>query len=477
MTRRPREKATLSAVEDTRPTHLAGHYAPVPDEIDAVDLPVEGTLPPELDGRYVRNGPNPLPGDDPGHWFRGHGMLHGVRLQAGRASWYRNRWVRTGALAGRRFLTWRGVDLTAVPANTHVIEHGGRLLALVEQGLPYEVDRDLGTVGPCDFDGRLHTAMTAHPKTDPVTGELHFYGYSPVPPYLTYHRVSAAGELVVSRRVRVPKPTLMHDAAITAHHVVWLDLPLTFKKRRLFSGFPFEWDESYGARLGVMRHDDPTATVRWFEIDPCYVFHVGTAHEDDSGRIVLDGARYSAADMARTWTRPGRRAAAGAAGADPAGEAAALGVARMHRWTLDPATGGVTESPLHDRPVEFPTVDPARVGRAARYRYAVTSTDRANAIVRLDLETGNASAHELGPDVKAGEAVFVPAARPDRGEDEGWLLTITTRKEGQHADRGTASRLLVLDAADVGRTVAAVTLPRAVPTGFHGSWLPEPAAP
>ncbi|MFC5062666.1 carotenoid oxygenase family protein [Actinomycetospora atypica] len=461
--RRSWERTALSAVEDTRPTHLAGHYAPVPDEIDAVDLPVEGTLPPELDGRYVRNGPNPLPGADPAHWFRGHGMLHGVRLQAGRASWYRNRWVRTGALAGRKFLTWRGVDLTAVPANTHVIEHGGKLLALVEQGLPYEVDRDLDTVGPCDFGGRLKTAMTAHPKADPETGELHFYGYSPVPPYLTYHRLSAAGELVVSRTVKVPKPTLMHDAAITENHVVWLDLPLTFQKRRLFSGFPFAWDESYGARLGIMRHDDPAATVRWFEIDPCYVFHVGTAHEDEAGRIVLDGARYGAADMAVAWSGKKPKAS----GADPAGESANLGVARLHRWTLDPATGAVTEGPLHDRPVEFPTLDAERVGRSARYRYAVTSTARANAVVRMDLQTGETAAHELGPDVKAGEAVFVPSEQAGRAEDDGWLLTIVTQADG------SGSRLLVLDATDVTRTVAAVTLPRGVPTGFHGSWIPE----
>lgn len=140
----------------------------------------------------------------------------------------------------------------------------------------------------------------------------------------------------------------------------------------------------------------------------------------------------------------------------------------MHRWTLDPATGAVVETPLHDRPVEFPTVDPARVGRAARYRYAVTSTDRANAIVRLDLASGNTTAHELGPEVKAGEAVFVPSARPGRSEDEGWLLSITTRADG------SSSQLLVLDASDVTRPVAAVTLPRGVPTGFHGSWLPEP---
>lgn len=447
------------------------------DEIDAVDLPVDGALPPELDGRYIRNGPNPLPGADRGHWFRGHGMLHGVRLQRGRASWYRNRWVRTGALAGRRFLTWRGVDLTATPANTHVIEHGGRLLALVEQGLPYEVDRDLGTVGACDFGGRLTTAMTAHPKADPVTGELHFYGYSPVPPFLTYHRLSAAGELVVSRRVTVRRPTLMHDAAITARHTVWLDLPLTFSLRHIRSGFPFVWNESYGARLGVMRHDDPTASVRWFDIDPCYVFHVGTAHEDAGGRIVVDGARYDAADMAAQWTPPSTRRAPRTAlatrdarrgaGADPAGRAAAGGAARMHRWTLDPATGAVAETPLDERPMEFPTVDPDRVGRAARYRYTVSSTAGTNAVLKMDLTTGRTTGHELGPDVRAGEAVFVPSERADRGEDEGWLLTLITRADG------SASRLLVLDASDVTRTVAAVTLPRGVPSGFHGSWIPE----
>ena len=174
-----------------------------------------------------------------------------------------------------------------------------------------------------------------------------------------------------------------------------------------------------------MRHDDPTATVRWFEIDPCYVFHVGTAHEDDSGRIVLDGARYTAADMAAPWSgagagRPPERQARTRPARPPSSASPGCTAGRS---TRPPAT--VAETPLHDRPVEFPTVDPARVGRAARYRYAVTSTDRANAIVRLDLDTGNATAHELGPDVKAGEAVFVPSPRPDRAEDEGWLLTIT----------------------------------------------------
>jgi carotenoid cleavage dioxygenase len=467
----------MSTTSPERPTYLTGRFAPVPDEIDAVDLPVEGALPPELDGRYLRNGPNPLPGTDPGHWFLGHGMLHGVRLRAGRAEWYRNRWVRTGALAGRPFLSEHGVDRTAVVANTHVVEHAGRLLALVESGFPHEVDAELGTIGPCDFDGRLTTGMTAHPKTDPATGELHFFGYSPFPPYLTYHRLSAAGELVVSRPVDVAGPTMMHDFAITEHHVVWLDLPMVFSAERLGQGMPFAWDESYGARLGVMRFDDPAARVQWFEVDPCYVFHVGTAHEtvspdDGAVRVVLDGARYGAADAAVIWGG----ALAASTGPTTAAAAAARGVARMHRWTLDPASGTVTENPLADRPVEFPTLDDDLTGREARYRYTVSSSSRQNAVVKLDVTTGASTAHELGPDVAAGEAVFVPAGPGPRREDDGWLLTITTRDPGQHADGGSASQLLVLDAADVTRRVAAVTLPRGVPAGFHGSWVPAARA-
>ena len=449
-----------------RRPELGGRFAPVPDEIDAVDLPVEGTLPPELTGRYLRNGPNRLPGEEPGHLFTAHGMLHGVRLREGRAEWYRNRWVRTRALEGHPFLSEAGVDLAAVPANTHVIEHGGRLFALVENGLPYEVDADLGTVGPCDFDGRLTTAMTAHPKTDPVSGDLHFFGYSPFPPFLTYHRLSADGSDLVSRGVDVAGPTMMHDFAVTAEHVVWLDLPMTFQWERMATGMPFGWDESYGARLGVMRQDDPTGAVTWFDVDPCYVFHVGGAHTDDDGRVVVDGARYAPADVGVMWGGP--------VPGDPAAAAAATGAARMHRWVLDPRDGSVTETALEERGVEFPTIDEALVGRPSRWRYAVADRgaggERAGAVVKVDSD-GTLAAHELGPDVVAGEAVFVASEAPGRAEDDGWLLTITTTRDG------AASQLLVLDATDVGGPpVAAVTLPRGVPSGFHGSWIPDGGA-
>ena len=464
------------------PSYLTGRLAPVPDEITAVDLPVTGSLPPELSGNYLRNGPNPRPGEDPGHWFAGHGMLHGVRLHGGRAEWYRNRWVRTAALAGEPYLTDDGFDRTAVLANTHVVEHAGTLFALVENGFPYRVTRELETVGPCDFGGRLTTAMTAHPKADPETGELHFFGYSPIEPHLVYHRLSAAGELVCSAEIPGAHPSMMHDFAITDRHALFLDLPMVFDFDLLDRKLPYAWNEGIPARIGVMPLDRP-GTVNWVEIDPCYVFHVGGAHTGPDGRIVLDACRYTAADITAIWsgmsgmggTTATEAAATGSlaphhpsepgAGRDHA--VARSGKARLHRWTIDPDAGTVTERARDDRPVEFPTLDDRLVGRPSRHLYTVSDADDTSAVIKYDDRTGAVTSHELGPDAVTGEAVFVPAA-DGTAEDDGWLISIVTRRDG------SASRLLVLDATDVaGAPVATVTLPRGVPAGFHGSFVPD----
>ncbi|MGW2152747.1 carotenoid oxygenase family protein [Nonomuraea sp. NPDC001699] len=429
------------------PSYLSGDLAPVPDEIEARDLEVTGVLPGELTGRYFRNGPNPRPGEDPGHWFAGHGMLHGVRLRDGRAAWYRNRWVRTSKFTDDApFVSDAGVDRAAVTANTHVVRHAGRILALVENGLPHEVTPELATVGPCDFGGRLTTAMTAHPKQDPLTGELHFFGYGYFPPFLTYHRLSAAGELVESREIEVPRPTMMHDFAVTEHHLVWLDLPVVFDLNR--QGMPYAWEDGYGARIGVTpRTGGPT---RWFDVDPCYVFHVGNAWEDERGRVVLNAARYSPEAWSTVWDQIG-------GAADPARHAGAAGAAALHRWILDPADGTAKEEALDDRGVEFPTFNEDLLGRPSRYLYTVS----AEAVVKYDQRDGSAQVRRTGG--STGEAVFVPAEGA-KGEDEGWLLSIVTS--------GESSELVVLDASDLS-DVASVRLPRRVPAGFHGSWFAE----
>ena len=450
----------MSDPTGTRPLWMGGHLAPVPDEIDAVDLPVTGALPAELSGRYFRNGPNPRPGESTGHWFVGHGMVHGIRLRGGRAEWYRNRWVRTKQFTEGTPLVNSAfeVDRAAVTANTHVIPFNDKIYALIEVGFPYELTPELDTVGPCDFGGRLTTAMTAHPKEDPRTGELLFFGYGFTPPYLTYHRLSADGELVESREIDVPGGTMMHDFAITENHVVWLDLPVVFDLELVGKGtMPYRWSDEYGARIGVMpRGPEGAGRVRWFDVDPCYVFHVGNAHEDASGRVVLDAARYSPAEFGRVWGTIG-----GLSESERLAAAAVQGVARLHRWTLDPATGTVTEEALDDRGVEFPRLDETRTGLEHRYLYTVGR----DSIVKFDLRTGASAAHVPGPGLVPGEATFVPAEGA-RNEDEGWLLSIVSDV------RGTGSELLVLDAADLSR-VASVRLPRRVPAGFHGNWIPD----
>ena len=174
---------TMPTTSATTNAYLQGNFAPVREEITSCDLPVTGAIPAHLDGRYLRNGPNPVSDPDPRtyHWFMGAGMVHGVRVRDGRAEWYRNRWVRARDVARalgeapRSGPVHAGLDFAA---NTHVIGHQRRTFAIAEGGgLPYELDDTLSTIGACDFDGTLRGGYTAHPLRDPETGELHAVSY------------------------------------------------------------------------------------------------------------------------------------------------------------------------------------------------------------------------------------------------------------------------------------------------------------
>ncbi len=163
--------------------YLEGEFAPLHEEYTLTDLEVIGRIPDHLDGRYLRNGANPIGEVDPElyHWFMGDGMVHGIRIRDGKAEWYRNRWVRgpqaREALGERSPARRSGPSL--VGANTNVIGHAGMTLALMEGGLSiYELTDELDTVGVCDFDGTLTGGYTAHPHHDPETGELHAVSYS-----------------------------------------------------------------------------------------------------------------------------------------------------------------------------------------------------------------------------------------------------------------------------------------------------------
>jgi carotenoid cleavage dioxygenase-like enzyme len=449
------------------PSHLSGTNTPVTDEIDAVDLPVSGALPSELAGRYFRNGSNPLPGVDPGHGFIGQGMIHGIRLAAGKAKWYRNRWVKTPTMQGARPINPDGTrNLAASVANTSILPYDGRILALVESALPYAVSPELETVGPFDFAGKLQTPMTAHPKIDPETGELLFFGYAARPPFLTYHVASAEGRLLRSEPIAVTGPTMMHDFAVTKNHVVWLDMPVVFdleltRKR----GLPYRWSDQYPPRLGVMPRAGGSADVRWFTVKPGYAFHVANAHEDARGRVTVQAVTYDVVAFNTIW--------AGLGGVSTLPDHPAATGPTLYQWQIDLDTGTVSEQAVDDRWIEFPAVNYAYAGRPNRYTYAVNTpalTEKTGGrIIKYDRATGARTEHQLGEGWVPGEAAFV-AAKGGRGEDEGWLMTIVSH---QTAD---ASQLLVLDATHVDAApVAAVTLPRRVPAGFHGAWIADPS--
>ncbi|MEC3953122.1 carotenoid oxygenase family protein [Nocardia sp. CDC153] len=428
--------------------HLTGNYAPVTEEVTAYELPCTGTIPDELSGWYLRNGPNPHAGAS-AHWFLGDGMVHGVRVEGGRAVSYRNRWVRTSTFTDNApmFDAQGNRDYAAGVANTHVVRHAGRTLALVESSFPYEITCELDTVGPHDFDGKLTTAMTAHPKTCPTTGELHFFGYDFLEPYLTYHRADAAGNLEISRPIDVPAATMHHDFVLTAAHVVFMDLPVLFDAATAMSGagLPFRWSDDYQARLGVLRRDDPFGAVRWFPIDPCYVFHTLNAHEDGD-RIVVYVMRYSS-----MWRTDSRTFDEGAT---------------LWRWTIDLTTGTVREEQLDDRAAEFPRIDDRLAGLDCRYGHVVTASDGGGTLLRYDLHTGSGAAHEFGPGRIPSEASFVPADETPGGD--GYLMTYVYDQSEDRSD------LVILDASDLSAPpTATIRLPRRVPYGFHGNWLPD----
>jgi carotenoid cleavage dioxygenase len=329
------------------------------------------------------------------------------------------------------------------------------LLSLGEQGLPYELSRaDLSTLGACDFRGKLRTNMTAHPKIDPETGELLMFGYDFVKPFLTYHRVSADGELVESRPIALPAPVMMHDFAITRRYVVFMDLPIVFRLDRALAGdaFPFRWDDRHTARLGVMERGG-ARELRWFEVDPCFVFHVMNACEDGDA-IVLDAVRY-----AKLWD-----------GATTVFDA----VPGLHRFRIDLARGAARGEALDDRALEFPQIDARRTGRAYRYAYALHLSPTRGEIpggtrglLKYDHARGQIFERAFAAGERCDEVVFVPASA-QAAEDEGYLLGYL------HDARTGSSDLIVLDAQRIeAPPLARVHLPQRVPHGFHGLWAPE----
>ncbi|MBI1250936.1 MAG: 9-cis-epoxycarotenoid dioxygenase [Alphaproteobacteria bacterium] len=424
--------------------HMTGNFGPVDDEATLLNLEVHGAVPPELSGVYMRNGGNPRNGDTE-HFFFGDGMLNGVRLGGGKAQWFKNRWVRTACYEGklRTDMAHFG-DFRVTSANTNIVRHGGKFFALEEGAFPYEVDVDMNSIGINDFGGKLKTAFTAHPKICPETGEMHGFGYSPMPPWLTYHRFDAAGRLVESQEIPVKGPTMIHDFGMTRNHVVFMDLPVVFDLEMAIAGkMPFRWSDDYGARLGIMARGGKAEDIRWVDVAPCYVFHPGNAYEEN-GELVMTVCRFEKLWVGQSYDFE----------YPP----------QMHEWRINLTTLAVRETAIDDAHCEFPRVDDRRAGLVTRYNYVAgaetSGATEFNLLLKYDLKTGARSSLAF-PNMGLSEFVFAPGGP---GEDEGWLVGFAYDKTRNGSD------FIVVDAQGMNE-VARIRLPRRVPFGFHGNWF------
>ncbi|HUN50893.1 MAG TPA: carotenoid oxygenase family protein [Candidatus Sulfotelmatobacter sp.] len=458
--------------------YLSGNFAPILMECDAPDLPVIGEIPKTLAGTLYRNGPNPqfAPRDGNYHWFGGDGMIHAFRIADGKVA-YRNRWVRTPKwqlehAAGKALFGSMGNPMTSDPAvvgkdsglaNTNIVWHGGRLLALEEAHQPFELDPEsLAPRGYQSLDGKIERRFTAHPKIDPETGEMVFFAYAaagPFTPDMLYGVVDKQGKVTRLEAFKAPFASMVHDFLVTRNHALFPILPLTGSLERAMKGLPpYAWEPEKGSHVGVMRRDSKTADMRWFTTDACYVFHPMNMWEEGD-RIIADVMQYEAAPL---FPKPD---------GTPGDQSKAR--ARLCRWTFDLAgnSNTIKREYLDDIPGEFPRFDERFAGLPYRHGYYAARREdkpdvRYDSLAHFDAKTGQRRLYALPAGDVAGEPIFVPR-RADAAEGDGWLLATVYRGTEHRSD------LLVFEAEALAEgPVATVQLSHRVPFGFHGNWRP-----
>jgi len=456
---------STSTSTSSKNLYLSGNFGPVAEEVTAFDLPVEGELPAELCGRYLRNGPNPLGDVDAAshHWFVGDGMVHGVRLNEGRAEWYRNRYVGSDHVADQlgRPIVGPNWNDSGLGPNTNVGGFSGRTWATVEAGgTPVELTYELETIARNDFDGTLPGAFSAHPKVDPETGEMHamVYAWAEWMDHVQY--VVVGPDAKVSHTLDIPLPgmTMIHDMSLTQRYAVVYDQPVTVNIEMAMQGrFPFRWDPDYGNRVGLLprRAGAEAGDIIWIDVPLGYSFHPMNAYDGQDGSVVIDLCTYDAMFDQHYL--------------GPLGDAAP----RLERWVLNPTARTASISVIDETANEFPRHRGSLSTKPYRYGYTVAFSEHDRAgwpTLKHDLETGTRSEFDHGPGRAAGEPVFVARAG-STAEDDGWLLTFV------HDVANDTAELVVLDAQDFDRGyVAKVKLPQRIPYGFHGNWVSDGAA-
>lgn len=456
---------------------LAQNRAPIDFETEVPVLPLLGSVPEGLEGLLVRNGPNPVVPDPGLSWFAGDGMLHGFRIQDGRVS-YVNRWIRTKrwafATESGRNLGAGGLVLTAdglrpLPgddgyANTSIVAHAGRMLALEEAHLPVRMDpATLGTLGVDDFGGQVSGAFTAHPKTCPVTGELLFFGYG-TPERLSrgmqFGVIDREGQVLRVESFESPYAAMVHDFAVTEKHVVLPIMPLTASHERVANGGPaYAWEPEFGTRVGIVRRSEKVSQMTWWSGPACYVYHVMNAWESGN-HIYVDVMQFDKAPM---FPMPDGRFSTTAY--DEIGQ--------LVRWHFDLSSPVRTfdRTVLSGTPGEFPRIDERRSGLPYRHGWYAGSEPKEGGgwrsramLVHVDHSLPTDDLYRTEPGDSLSEPVFV--ARSEE-EGDGWILATVYRAATK------ASELLIFEARNIAAgPVCTALVPHRIPDGFHGQWFP-----
>ncbi|KAJ0260519.1 hypothetical protein HA466_0067120 [Hirschfeldia incana] len=500
------ERVVVKLMHDASlPLHyLSGNFAPVQDETPPVkDLPVvHGFLPECLNGEFVRVGPNPKFNPVAGyHWFDGDGMIHGVRIKDGKAT-YVSRYVKTSRLKQEEFfgaakfmkigdlkgflglfmvylqqlrakLKVLDVSYGNGTANTALVYHHGKLLALSEADKPYVVkvleDGDLQTLGMMDYDKRLTHSFTAHPKIDPATGEMFTFGYSRTPPYVTYRVISEDGIMHDPVPITISEPIMMHDFAITETYAIFMDLPMYFRPKEMVKEkkMAYKFDPTKKARFGVLpRYAKDELVIRWFELPNCFIFHNANAW-DEEDEVVLITCRLENPDLDMV--------------SGNVKEKQENFINELYEMRFNMKTGSASQKKLSVSAVDFPRINERYTGKKQRYVYGIIVDDisKFTGIIKFDLhaeaETGKTML-EVGGNIKGiykpgqgryvSEAIYVP--REAGEEDDGYLIFFV------HDENTGKSCVNVVDAKTMSaEPVAVVDLPHRVPYGFHALFVTE----
>jgi carotenoid cleavage dioxygenase-like enzyme len=440
---------------------------------------IEGEVPREIHGTLYRNGPSqqvlPAQGYRALHLFDGDGLVHRMRIDDGRV-FYTGRVVEHPSTLreraeGRFCMNSVGlnvedpVDPFRIQPNTNVVFHGGKLMALVENAYPFEIDRTtLAPIGVNDFQGKmLGMSTTAHPKIDGRTGQMIIHGYQPFEPYLQFYVVEPDGTCSLAENVDAPYCVMAHDIAITENYAIFIWGAIHFDGLAIMNGGGFKeaisWKPELGLRFGVRRRE-AGAETRWFTAPtPGYIFHPGNAYEEN-GRIMMDACTYrdGGALLATLESARDGRPAPGFS-------------AVPFLYELDLATGVCSERQLDERGAEFPRLDDRLVGYKNRYGYAALDrttggdpADTWSTIVRYDRQGGNNAVHDFGKWQWPGEPVFVPRSA-DAAECDGFVLTTV------YDGNSDGSYLAILDAQNLAaKPLAKCRLQHRIPMGFHGNF-------